>query len=195
MTKKDFVQRATVSLFPFADLDPAKAIKWAERLWERLSEQGYGAPKREGPREGEDWYAKLAPEQRQAFNRFWDAFRLKQGRNGAAMRWAQIDPSAELAERLVEAARREAQKAVPTGQSRKMAQGWLQERRWEDQAPTQAANPADTQAHRLRQLYAELATLERLDQGRGTLAAQITAKRAEIDSLCPTPPKTSPPPA
>lgn len=72
----------------------------------------------------------------ETFNRFWDAYGYKKGRGGAEKAWATIPTLTDaLVEQICEAARKEAaQRPALEAQGRtpKWAQGWLSERRWED---------------------------------------------------------------
>lgn len=167
MNKRDFVQHAAIRLLDRKYPDVDKAVSWAERLWQRLSERGYGARAERGPREHIDWIARLTPEQRELFGRFWQAFGYKKGKQGAAMRWSQINPDEDLARHIIEAAAAEAQRKLPDGQSRKMAQGWLAERRWEDFAPSERERVVDDETARrdeIARLNAELLHVEHLEQ-------------------------------
>jgi hypothetical protein len=86
----------------------------------------------------------------ESFERFWNAFGYKKGRGGAEKAWAAIPTLTDaLVEQICEAARKEAaQRPALEAQGRtpKWAQGWLNERRWEDDydsAPVQPqARPA-----------------------------------------------------
>ena len=70
------------------------------------------------------------------FNQFWEAYGLKKGRGGAEKAWAAIPTLTDsLVDKICEAARKEAaQRPALEAQGRtpKWAQGWLSERRWED---------------------------------------------------------------
>lgn len=76
------------------------------------------------------------------FNLFWDAFAHKHGKGGAEKAWKAIPHmDAALLEKILDAARKEAAQRpalIASGRSPKWAQGWLNERRWEDEydAPT-----------------------------------------------------------
>lgn len=79
------------------------------------------------------------------FERFWDAFDYKKGKAAAADSWFNIpvltDP---LCEKIVAAARGEAlrrQRLLKEGRTPKMAQGWLTERRWEDDIKAEEVSP------------------------------------------------------
>lgn len=77
----------------------------------------------------------LNAEQAALFDQFWDSFGLKSGKANAVDAWAAIKPSAELAEKIIEGARRQHAKCLRNADSkRKWAQGWLNERRWEDES-------------------------------------------------------------
>lgn len=86
----------------------------------------------------------------ESFERFWDAYGYKKGRGGAEKAWASIPTLTDsLVDKICEAARKEAaQRPALEAQGRtpKWAQGWLSERRWEDDydsAPVQPqARPA-----------------------------------------------------
>ena len=86
-----------------------------------------------------------------AFEKFWDAYAHKFGRGGAEKAWAAIpNLDAGLVERICDAARKEAARRpawVARGMTPKMAQGWLSERRWEDDY----SQPAQTPAYRGQQ--------------------------------------------
>jgi hypothetical protein len=73
------------------------------------------------------------------FNLFWNAFADKRNRAAAEKAWSKLKPSAELAEQIIAGAARYAayrdSVLVPTGGTPKMAQGWLTDRRWEDEIP------------------------------------------------------------
>ena len=70
------------------------------------------------------------------FNQFWDAFDFKQSRKQAEKAWADIPGMTEaLAAKICEAARREAAlrpQYTARGRTPKYPQGWLNDRRWED---------------------------------------------------------------
>ena len=72
----------------------------------------------------------------QAFEQFWEAFGYKKGRGGAETAWAAIPELTDsLVEQICEAARKEAAQRpslIEQGRTPKWAQGWLSERRWED---------------------------------------------------------------
>ena len=81
----------------------------------------------------------------ESFESFWDAFAYKKGRGGAEKAWAAIPTLTDsLVDRICEAARKEAaQRPALEAQGRtpKWAQGWLSERRWEDDYDTAPVQP------------------------------------------------------
>ena len=86
----------------------------------------------------------------ESFNRFWKAYGWPKGKGGAEKAWAAIPSLTDaLVDRICEAAKREAAQR-PALQARgltpKYAQGWLNERRWEDDyeatQPQPQARPA-----------------------------------------------------
>lgn len=135
MTKKQFIQQIIIRALP--EITQLSAtIQYAEQLWETMNYYGYGADKIPEPQKNQNYYLQLSENQRIAFDKFWDAFKLKQGRNGAAMRWLQLgELSSEQYKQIIEAARQEAQRPLAHGQTRIWAQGWLMDRRYEDFTP------------------------------------------------------------
>jgi len=71
------------------------------------------------------------------FIQFWDAFGYKRGKGGAEKAWKAIPHmDAALLEKILDAARKEAAlrpSLIEKGRTPKMAQGWLNEKRWEDE--------------------------------------------------------------
>jgi len=76
----------------------------------------------------------------ETFERFWNAYGYKKGRGGAEKAWAAIPSLTDsLVDRICEAARKEAEQRPALeaqGRTPKWAQGWLSERRWEDDYDT-----------------------------------------------------------
>jgi hypothetical protein len=186
MTKKQFIQQIVIRALPEIS-NLSATLQYAEQLWESMNFYGYGADKRVKPRESQDYYKALSENQRQAFDKFWSAFKHKQDRNGAAMRWLQLgELDAGQYKRIIDAARQEALKPVGKDQVRKMAQGWLFERRYEDFTP----DPANQKKQRdltLITLKNELSNLKNLYKlsPNSAIASQINtieAKIAEVSS-------------
>jgi hypothetical protein len=88
MSKRRFIQGVVVRSLPSMAKLP-EAVKYAEELWEGLSALGYGSETREH-RVSKDYITDLSERQRVWFLRFWKAFAYTKGKNGAAMRWAQL---------------------------------------------------------------------------------------------------------
>jgi len=164
MSKKRFIQSASAVLLFQTGEKPCvdKAVRYAEKLWEKLTEKGYGASTKEHrPRSSRDYYKLLSEHQRKAFNLFWNAFGHKHGRDGAAMRFGQLGEltSAEY-KIIIEAAKKESLRQLPYGQSRIMAQGWIEEKRYNDHTPSPKAK--QNAAHAANNLRNELASLQQL---------------------------------
>jgi hypothetical protein len=164
MSKKRFIQAVFARTVP----PPAKfvdGLEYAEKLWAFLTQHGYGDDKPSEPRKGEDYYQALAPRPRRFFDGFWLAFAHKYGRNNAARRWLQMgELSDDDYQKIIDAAVIEARRELAPGQVRKMAEGWLHEKRWQDFAPTQthAKNAINLAIERMandlkgiKQLYAQ----------------------------------------
>ncbi len=150
MSKKRFIEAVIIRTLPNIDKLDA-AIDYAEALYQALSRRGYGENKSQ-PNPEQDWYAKLSARQKRGFDRFWQAFGMKKGKNGAAMRWYQLGEKTDAQyQPIIDAAKKEAEQALPPGQARKMAQGWLQEKRYlDDQANKQNPNPNKQEINRLK---------------------------------------------
>lgn len=88
----------------------------------------------------------LSGKRLETFEQFWDAYDYKHGRGGAEKAWAAIPTLTDgLVEKICDAARKEAERRpawVAKGMTPKMAQGWLNERRWEDDYDTPQPQPA-----------------------------------------------------
>lgn len=184
MTKKQFIQQIIIRALPEVN-NLAATIDYAEHLWESMGQYGYGAEKTDKPRESQDYYKKLSQIQRAAFDKFWSAFNYKKDRNGAAMRWLQMgDLADEQYQAIIDAARQESLRAIPKGQVRKMAQGWLFERRYEDFKP-EPASQKKQQDLALINLKNELANLKNLYKlsPNVALAEQIATLEDKIHKL------------
>lgn len=179
MSRKRFIQNASMYFLPHTDWHLDKAIAYGERLWQRLEERGFGEGQPQGPRPLTDHFNQLPEAQQALFIRFWQAFGLKKGRSGAALSWLKLAPDVDLAERIIAAAARESQVQREPGQVRKMAQGWLSERRWEDYTPV--AIPASRESVH-NEIRAELSSLRRLagPTPAGPLAEQIARLEAKL---------------
>lgn len=141
MKKRDFIQAACIQFMPETQWDINKSIQYAEKLWLKLDEKGYGEPKVNGPQEIKKGYDKLTPLMRTGFDLFWLAFDYKKsGKDEAAAAWLQMDDHSKAAyDKIITAAKRTAaeRKTLPEGQVPIMAQGWLNKRRWLSYEETQ----------------------------------------------------------
>ena len=161
MSKKRFVQTVIARSLPTFEKREA-ALAYAEGLWDYLSSKGYGDDKPSQPRDGKDWYTKFDVRQKRWFDGFWVAFQLGKGKNEAAMRWHQLGNLSDAEyQQIIDAAGKEAKRELPPGQGRKMAQGWLHEKRYLDFTPTQTAAKS-MQNHVLTRLTNDLLGIKRL---------------------------------
>jgi len=182
MNKKQFIQQIVIRTTPALD-KVHDAVSYAERLWHSLTEAGYGESKEPKVRESKDWYMALDPRQRSFFDQFWDAFGYKKDRNGAAMRWDQLGAlSDQQYNQIIEAAGKEKLRPMPDGQARKMAQGWLFDRRWTDYQPTDGQQ-WQQKTHILMHLNNEMKSLRKLYQHAPSeaLQEQINGLQKRID--------------
>jgi len=155
MSKRRFVQSVIARSLPAHNKREA-ALAYAEGLWDWLTERGYGDTKPSQPRQGVDYYRALDKRQAHWFDKFWAVYNHKQDRNGAAMRWGQLgEKPDEFYQFVIDAARKEAGKALQPGQVRKMAQGWLHEQRYNDHQPTTASKAAQ-KGQLMQQLVSQL---------------------------------------
>jgi len=177
MSKKRFIQAVIIRSLPELPKLSA-AINYAEGLYDGLTQHGYGADKGQ-PNENTDWYQSLKPDQKKWFTGFWNAFNYKNNRNGAAMRWSQLgELTAEQYKVIIEAAKKEAVKQLPPGQARKMAQGWLHEKRYQDYQPTKPAKNVQKN-HVLMRLNNELNGIKKLHQANNSDALLPQIKKLE----------------
>ncbi len=177
MSKKRFIQAVIIRSLPEMK-KLASAIHYAEFLWDGLNQHGYGADKKENS-EHKDWYEAMSLQQKKSFNQFWQAFQYKQGRNGAAMRWYQLGAmNPQQTQIIINAATKEAQKNLADGQARKMAQGWLHEKRYQDTQPSQTNQKDKKRQHYIR-LNNELKGLKSLYEASGDEALLTQIERLE----------------
>lgn len=161
MSKKRFVQEVVIRSLPPPDKRQA-CLDYALDLYDWLTGKGYGDDKPSQPRDGKDWYTRLDERQRRWFDGFWVAFQLGKGKNEAAMRWHQLGKLRDAEyQQIIDAAAKEAKRELPQGQARKMAQGWLHEKRYLDFTPTQTAAKS-MQNHVLTRLLNDLNGVKRL---------------------------------
>ena len=137
--KQKFIQQTAAIFIASHRLQPDtdKAIDWAEALWKKLSERGYGSNQAiiKKPRKSVDQYKELSPTQKKWFCLFWTKFNYKHARNDAAKAWGQLgELTDDEYEKIAVAATHEAHRQLPSGQSRKLAGGWLRELRFNDNA-------------------------------------------------------------
>jgi hypothetical protein len=118
----------------------------------------------------------------ESFERFWNAFGYKKGRGGAEKAWAAIPTLTDsLVEQICEAARKEAaQRPALEAQGRtpKWAQGWLNERRWEDDY--EATQP---QAHPAYQPQGQQKSWDQIRYENNLQAARAACAQIEAEEL------------
>ena len=181
MSKRRFVQAVVIRRLP-ALTDLEACIDYAESVWARLSQRGFGAETTTGPRENRNWCNELTKAQNSAFEAFWTAFALKKGKNEAAERWYQLgELSVPEYQAIIEAAKAEAGKVLPPGQVRKMAQGWLFEKRYLDyvKPPVSENKRSELEYNRI---HKELLSVRNLYAASAdpALAAQISALEIKL---------------
>jgi len=78
----------------------------------------------------------LNGKQFEGFSRFWETFGDKRARAAAADSWHNLKPDEATTEAIVDGAKRYSacrSRMIEDGKTPKMAQGWLTDRRWEDE--------------------------------------------------------------
>jgi hypothetical protein len=91
---------------------------------------------------------KLTGKRLDFFEEFWEIFNYKKGKSAAADSWYKIaELNSDLINKIFTAAKIEAgnrERNMQKGQSPKWAQGWLTERRWEDEGLQQEQPPEES---------------------------------------------------
>lgn len=181
MQKRDFIQQAVLQFLPQTKNEAGVfnvdlAIAMAEKLWTKLTERGYGDTNKQAPREIPRAYDHLGkyPNMKAAFDVFWSAFDYKSGRDKAAARWLQMGKLEKSEyDQIAKAAKREAdarKQLLAEGRVPKMAEGWLTERRWLDNAETttdQTQKQQNQAEYQLRQINQDLAHAKRMADDTG----------------------------
>ncbi len=168
MKKREFIQAACIQFMPALNWDLDKAMAYAEKLWTRLDDKGYGTLKETGPHEITKAYDKLNPVMKAAFDLFWLAFDYKASKDRAAGRWLQLGELSKAEyDKIIAGAKRAAaaRKNLPEGQVAKMAEGWLAERRWTDTEETpvdQAQKQAAQRAQAMQKINQDLAHAKKM---------------------------------
>jgi hypothetical protein len=157
MKKRDFIQQAAIEFMPQTSWNAEKSIAYAVRLWDLLSEKGYGEQKPSEPRDIPKAYDKLNSVQKAAFDLFWMAFDLKTcSKDRAAMRWLQLGDLLNKTEydQIIAAAKLTAKerKQLPEGSIPKHAEGWLSDRRWLSYQTTDTEKKQKQTDHRQQQI-------------------------------------------
>lgn len=185
MRKTDFIQHVIIRSLPKLN-KVAAGIAYAEQLWHEMSLLGYGAAKQAQPRDNVNYYQALKPFQKIGFDKFWKAFNYKHDRNGAAMRWSQLgELEKEEYVIIIAAANKEATRTLPFGQTRKMAQGWLADMRYQDYQTTSADNPNNQLQQRYNALTSDLEGIKRLYtyQQTSELSEQIIKIEQQLEDI------------
>lgn len=189
MNEKQFVQAMIIAIKP-KQQDFERALAYAQNVWGFLDVRGYGGDKQGkktiAHRTSENFYALLSDRQKKFFDRFWEAYQHKVGRNNAAMRWGKLfdesapmaEPTDDFYEAVISAAKKDSAKALPPGQVRKYPEGWLSEFRFYDYAPNTQQQQKNGQ-HELGKLKNELVALKRINTT-GSLNDQIAALEKRI---------------
>lgn len=192
MQKRDFIQQAAIEFMPHTAWDTDKSVRYAEKLWHKLSEKGYGGPiTRDAGEKAASYYDKLTEKARLQFDLFWRAFALPNGKQRAAMIWGQLGelPDSEL-QKIIKAASAEAERRrnLPDGMSPCYAEKWLNERRFDDFTPTateKKQTEVDAKQREIARLTGDLNHAQRMhtDTGDAYWASECNRIRDKIKLL------------
>lgn len=137
-------------------------------------------------------YCASGDARREDFLKFWDLFGYKKGKDPAWKAWKKITHyKPELVERIFTAAKEEAERRpalIANGRTPKMAQGWISDKRWEDEGGDEfgASKP---QAQRKTTMQADMDDLDALlgggngKQGMGKADGGVNAQSSKVIEL------------
>lgn len=162
MDKKTFIQQ-TVIHYRCKPEQVDAAIDYAEGVWDLLTARGYGTSRDANDRSIKNYYAMLLPDQKDMFDKFWRAFRKKDGKQRAVKAWMKINPTSELFLSIFRGAEHEARMRNDRGTTPPYAELWLNERRWED-APVERK---ESEREALDNGYAHAKQMHELFSGQG----------------------------
>lgn len=123
------------------------------------------------------------------FELFWNAFTDKRSREPALKSWNQIpDLTEELCEKIIEGAKRyavERKNILARGSTPKMAQGWLTDRRWEDEIIPQPPKPL-TEAEKKERLFQAFLQDEAQNESTGSGPQDVIDIENSSETINPT---------
>lgn len=139
--KRKFILSATTLFIAahHAKPDIETAITYAEAAWAKLCARGYGPTQKKGEktRASVNYYEKLSQHQQKWFCLFWKNFKHPHGKQRAAKSWTALGELDDAQyKQICDSALTESHRQIPAGQTRPMAELWLNERRFEDSATT-----------------------------------------------------------
>lgn len=191
MNRKQFIQQCLANAFPDMMREDkgnnpySRYKRGAIALWERMGEDGLGDAAKTPMVASESVYASLPD--KPLFDRFWKAYGLTKDREGAARSWMKIKDREKLAEIIIAAAQKAKEEALNTEGTRKYAQGWLSDRRWEDyDIPTAKAEAKTNERQRaINKLNGDLKGLMdmKAQAPYDGIDGDIARIRAELDEL------------
>lgn len=178
MSKKAFIRDAarTMMLSSWVNEKPPEsridtAISLAEKLWERLSDRGYGCTAEGEPSAARNWYTEIQDQER--FDKVWRKYGKTGSRNEAAKAWLKVEESVK--DQIEQAVPRYLEQIAKEGVTKAHFATWLNGRRWEsfDMAqPSQAKAAINQRAQDIAALQKMVANA-RDDKTRAMLQAQL----------------------
>ena len=180
MNKTAFIQTAAIQFLSHPVVLEAHekkrmdlAIRMSEALWTKLSERGYGAPKRSTKEEPQGYYGELPESSRIAFDKLWKASGKVGNMNKAAQSWNVIENNTKLLDQMLYAMKVYVEKCHKTSTSQQHLVTWLNQSGWEGFEPPKATESAVNQDRQ------EIAGLEKMidmakdEESKAALRAQV----------------------
>ena len=143
MQKRDFIQTASIHFMPVTEWSLDKSIRYAEGLWKRLDEKGYGESKSYTMKDKAlvlNHYEKLSDHQRKYFDIFWTTYNVKEAKQKSAAVWLALgDLSDEKYKHIIKAAEMAAEKnkKLPKDITPLYPERWLAYKKFDDVLPTE----------------------------------------------------------
>ena len=180
MSKKQFIRQSVIHHSPGSPKEVERVIDQASKRWDVLTKLGFGDAKESTPRETRNHYDELSQFQKVWFDKFWIAFNNKQALQRAAMAWGKLGELPEARyQQIVNAAGAEAAKPRNEKETRKMAEGWLTEYRFDDQTAVKKPVVNNTKLE-LSNMINELKTLEGFQKATPTPAYERRIEELKV---------------
>jgi hypothetical protein len=170
MQRKEFIQTACVAFMPHLEWSLDKSINYAEKLWERLGQRGYGESKAYATKDKPlvlNAYDSLDGRKKAYFDRFWSAYNHKEGKQKTAEIWDALgDLSNDRYDFIIARAGMAAKKhkAMPEGMTPLYPERWLAQSKFDDELTVTEVKQKETnqQGQKLAKLAGDIAHAKRM---------------------------------